>query len=82
MGILLYGLPGCGKTSIIKAILKETGRHGICLKLRETTTETQCDNLFKDENIVVVNPTTNIMSSVIIPLDKRVYILEDVDCLT
>jgi len=32
-GILFYGSPGCGKTSVIKGTLKETNRHGIIVDL-------------------------------------------------
>ena len=33
LGFLLYGSPGCGKTSFIKAILNYTKRHGIYIAI-------------------------------------------------
>jgi hypothetical protein len=78
----LYGRPGCGKTSLIKAILKETGRHGITLKLKDYTTETQLDNLFHTETLLTVDPISGTSTPVRIPLNNRVYIIEDVDCLS
>ena len=80
LGILLHGPPGCGKTSLIKAIAKDTNRHIISISLRNTTTQSQLNELFYRENIEINNGT--IKSVVNIPLNQRVYILEDIDCLT
>jgi ATP-dependent 26S proteasome regulatory subunit len=81
LGIMLYGEPGCGKTSMIKAIAKDTNRHVVNIKLRETTTQQQLLNLFFNESIIVEDRTKD-QSSVIIPLDQRLYVIEDIDCLT
>lgn len=81
LGIMLHGIPGAGKTSTIKAIAKDTGRHIFNLALRPYTTCKQLTNLFYDENVCV----TAIDGSVInyrIPLNKRIYVIEDIDCLT
>ena len=78
LGILLHGPPGTGKTSIIKAIAKDTNRHIFNIKLHSDTTKTQLYNLFFNETIKVVkNGKAEIFT---IPLDERIYVLEDVDC--
>jgi hypothetical protein len=68
-------------TSTIKAVAKDTNKHIINISLRETTTQTQLSNLFFDENIRVINSSGNTITYCI-PLNKRIYILEDIDCLT
>ncbi len=81
LGVMLHGIPGAGKTSTIKAIAKDTGRHIFNLALRPYTTCKQLTNLFYDENVAV---TASDGSSINyrIPLNKRIYVIEDIDCLT
>ncbi len=81
-GVLLHGDPGCGKTSMIKAISNLTQRHIINLSLHAFTTKTQLHNLFYDSKIVVQKGGDQLYETYTIPCDKRVYILEDVDCMT
>lgn len=81
LGILMYGKPGCGKTSMIKAIAKDLNRHIINISLREHTTQRQLHNLFFDENIIVQSDNNQTLS-LTIPLDQRIYVIEDIDCLT
>ncbi len=81
LGVLLHGIPGAGKTSTIKAIAKDTGRHIFNLALRPYTTCKQLTNLFYDENVNVTTADGTI-SNYRIPLSKRIYVIEDIDCLT
>ena len=76
-GLMLYGLPGCGKTSIIKALSGVTRRHIINIKLHKYVTKTQMENLFFSESINVVQNGRN--ETVIIPIDQRIYLFEDLD---
>ena len=78
LGILLHGPPGTGKTSIIKAIAKDTNRHIFNIKLHADTTKSQLRNLFFNEDVKVIkNGKSEIYN---IPLNERIYVLEDVDC--
>jgi len=81
LGILLHGRPGCGKTSLIKAIARDTNRHVFNISLRTTTTQRQLINLLFDENISFTN-ATNETSIISIPLDQRIYVIEDIDCMS
>ena len=76
-GLMLYGLPGCGKTSIIKALSGVTHRHIINIKLHKYVTKTQMENLFFNESLNIVQNGRN--ESVIIPIDQRIYLFEDLD---
>ena len=78
LGILVSGNPGSGKTSIIKCIANELKRHIINIHLSDTMTKTQIENLFYSEQIhVTQNGKTETYT---IPINKRIYVLEDVDC--
>lgn len=69
LGILLFGYPGCGKTSIIKAILKKTGRHAIIINLNKIKTEEEFENIFYQKKIC----------NKLIPENKKIYIFEEID---
>lgn len=78
LGILISGNPGSGKTSLIKCMANELKRHIINIHLSDTMTKTQVENLFYNEQIQVTqNGKTETYT---IPINKRIYVLEDVDC--
>lgn len=78
LGVMLHGPPGTGKTSTIKAIANVTNRHIFNIHLKDTTTKSQLTNLFYNTKIKVIH---NGQSEFInIPLDKRIYVFEDIDC--
>jgi hypothetical protein len=72
LGILLHGSPGCGKTSIIKATLEHTKRHAFVIPLNRVKTCGELENIFYSESVDDIN----------IPINKRIYIFEDVDCVS
>jgi shikimate kinase len=78
LGILVSGNPGSGKTSIIKCIANELKRHIINIHLSDTMTKTQVENLFYNEQLYITqNGKTETYT---IPINKRIYVLEDIDC--
>ena len=70
MGFLFYGEPGCGKTSTIKAIANHTDRHIVAIPLNKIKTGKELLNVFYNTK----------MNHKDIPLHKRLYVLEDIDC--
>ena len=80
LGLLLSGAPGTGKTSTIKCLANETNRHICNINLNNDMTKTQLENLFFNENLSVINPISTQTETYCIPLDQRIYVLEDVDC--
>merc|ERR1719499_847022 len=69
-GLLLHGEPGCGKTSTIKAIANMTQRHIVSVPLKNVKTISDLYNALYGGKI---NKTS-------IPMKKRLYVLEDIDC--
>jgi SpoVK/Ycf46/Vps4 family AAA+-type ATPase len=82
LGILIHGPPGSGKTSAIKAIANSTKRHIVNITLNENTTKTQLQNLFYNNDLIINKTNANVIETINIPCDKRVYVIEDIDCLT
>jgi hypothetical protein len=80
LGLLLSGQAGAGKTSSIKCLANETKRHIININLNNDITKTQLENLFFNEMLVVINVSTGQTEKYYIPLDQRIYVLEDIDC--
>ncbi len=72
LGIMLHGTPGCGKTSFIKSLIAETKYNAIYVDLNKITSSTDFENIFN---------TTEINGN-IFDLNKRIYILEDIDCIS
>jgi len=70
-GIFLHGTPGCGKTSIIKATIEYTKRHVLVIPLNRIKTCGQLESVFFNKEI----------NSKVIPMENRIYIFEDIDCL-
>ena len=69
MGFMFYGDPGCGKTSTIKAIANHTQRHIVSVPLNKIKTTKELLNVFYNVKMNYKN----------IPLNKRLYVLEDID---
>lgn len=50
-GMLFWGSPGTGKTSTIKAILKETNRHGVIINLSNIESNKELESIFRNQKI-------------------------------
>lgn len=72
LGILLYGEPGCGKTSFIKALLNLTKRHAVDIKLNGN---------FDFNNLTDIMNKDKINDEYSVPSNKKIIILEDIDCM-
>lgn len=80
LGLLLHGEPGCGKTSTIKAVANVARRHIVNVNMSTVCTKEQLRQLFYDEVIQVPSPSG--VDQFSIPIDQRVYVVEDIDCMT
>jgi SpoVK/Ycf46/Vps4 family AAA+-type ATPase len=69
LGFMFYGKPGCGKTSTIKAIANYTQRHIVSVPLSKMKSCNELLGIFYNTRI----------EAKYIPLDKRLYVLEDID---
>jgi SpoVK/Ycf46/Vps4 family AAA+-type ATPase len=79
LGIVMYGHPGCGKTSTIKAVANETKRHIFNIMLSEIRTKEALKDLFYNEQVHVWD--NNKMEVLNIPLKNRLYVIEDIDAM-
>lgn len=82
LGLLLSGIPGAGKTSVIRAIANLTRRHIVNVNFSNITTSTQLKNLFFSDKLQVYSDQTlSNVHSYFIPLDQRLYVLEEIDAI-
>ena len=83
LGFLLHGTPGTGKTSTIKAIANKTHRHIININLNKIKSKTQLKQLFYDDKLWVMEKRDvgENLESYIIPIEKRLYVMEDIDAV-
>lgn len=70
-GLLLYGKPGCGKTSIIKALTKENNDHILSIPLSRVKKAKDLTNIFHSEKVRRHQ----------IPYENRIYVFEDIDAM-
>ena len=82
LGLLLSGIPGAGKTSVIRAIANLTKRHIVNVNFANITTATQLKNLFFSDKLQVFSDHTLANSqSYFIPIQQRLYVLEEIDAI-
>jgi hypothetical protein len=76
--IFLWGNPGGGKTSMVKAIANYMGRHIFGLNMARVTCDEDMLDIVSNIYVEYKSKSYNHIESV--PLDKRIYLLEDLDC--
>lgn len=81
IGVLLHGLPGTGKTSLVGATTNYLQRHLILVKFDQIITASRLRDLFFSENIAVQDSLTGQPRMMKIPISKRIYLLDEIDAL-
>ena len=83
LGFFFTGEPGTGKSSSLKAIANVCKRHIININMAEITDKKRLKKLFYDERINICrNPETPSQNEeLIIPINKRLYVIEDIDAM-
>jgi len=77
LGLLLSGIPGTGKTSLIKAMAHRTGRHIVNINLSHISTNTDLRKIFFNKMYqITAGNTTNFMK---LEFSQVIFVLEDVD---
>lgn len=75
LGIALYGAPGTGKTSFIKALATLLDRHIISISLARIKTKKQLHDFYYETQYSNANDKTAV------GFDKKIIVFEDVDCV-
>ncbi len=75
LGWILYGKPGCGKTTLIKAISNYTKRHIININLAQIETNNELFSIFNNLKIKVGYDKVNYN------LKDVIYVIDDIDAI-
>ena len=82
LGFLLYGIPGCGKTSFIKCLANHTSRHIFDISLNRITTNAELRDIFFLEQFTCYSGSRHGSNTKCIPLNERIIVMEDIDVLS
>lgn len=81
LSILLHGIPGCGKSSVIKALAKYLGYSVIEVKLSFIQSDAGLMDIFHNKSLMFYanNDEKFSLQTDHVPLNERIYIFEDID---
>ena len=86
LNLLLHGCPGSGKTSLVKALANRTQRHIIYVNLPLIKTNHELMEILHSNTIDILDRGAFDESDrgrvITVPLNKRIYVLEDVDAMS
>lgn len=75
LGLLLHGVPGCGKSSLIKVLARYLDRHVIIVDIGKVLTSQSLTKIFHDEFLYNYEDG----SYEYVPLHKRIIVFEEID---
>lgn len=73
LGILVYGEPGCGKTSFIKMVANFTKRHIVIISLGQLFKHDNCIDMLRE---IIFSDKLGDMD---VPKNKRLYVFDEID---
>lgn len=76
--LFTHGPPGTGKTSLVKALVHHTKRHLVRFKLSDILSDNHLFDIMSNPYIEYRKNKELITD--LIPLNKRIYLFEDMDC--
>lgn len=81
LNLLLYGTPGSGKTSLIKALANQTSRNIFHINLPLIKTNRALMEVLHG-NTIQSYTSDDDGNAIQVPHDKRIYVLEDIDAMS
>lgn len=80
LAFCLHGQPGCGRTSLVKALSNLTGKHIITVKMSYMRNDIEVKDIFNNPEIPHISMDMETISGYRnVPINKRIYLLEDLD---
>ena len=80
LAFCLHGAPGCGKTSIVKALANLTGKHIMTVKMSYMKNDIEVKDIFNNPSVPQISSNMQTVSAWRqVPINKRIYLLEDLD---